>query len=877
MAGHLAALSLLLLLRASAAGKPPCGPLPVPAGLQSDVRRAGPGGQPWSQRLFRPVDAASREALLFIAGGPGQSDGYLAQPLATLGRTLPVVFYDQAGSGRSAALPTHLARLQQQPRQPPKQQSKRQQLHAVLDAYVDELLGVARRHGLRDVHLAGHSFGATVALELLRKLDGRRLDGRLDAAGDAACADTCPDCCKSGLEKHCFGSAADPTAQALARRVCPKTCAVCGEGAGETPALPPPAAGAAGRHPPAKWRLRVLSVAFLSPSIDLPQWQLDATYADTMLRSGGAADGGSGGSGGSGGGGGGDVGARYTEDVVLRHWRLPQVQALLCKPNGALYGTLWGAAEDTPGGLLAGYNGTALLAAAAQRRPLLFAAGLHDEVPPHTLARFAAQAQAQAAAPAPAVAAAASRLRRPAPPAAPRLLSAENDVGALILPHSGHLYFGASDWWRLRVALRTLVTRASPRGGGAPRLGSAQLPPASSAARSQPAAVPAAVAAAAAGARVEAGPAVARRLRALRRRLRAAEDSPNLITRSMGYLGRLITGGAVGAGVLRQATRAEQVRWARLSQRGARRVGLDLPDEIQATLDVWYISTLSLPARAAATYRPHPVLLDSVKGGLWRWSEWTADGTRAAGKGPILSFIFAESLRRCGVRGLAPYEGWRAIARRARWVVPGIGSAAFDERGVPPAGAQLVLFAYLLTHIVIYNTEWFTRAPDPATPQGRDVASAGRELLRLAPFLLRLPPGGGATGRRSPGEEHRAFDIVGEVLICLLRLHGGAHPMVRALHARVAEYAVRGAHSSAFLLGQGGGGGGGGGKGGSGGGRETIDWHTLVVVTGGLSMVAGEHVYGEPRRHPPPWHKRGLLAEPGWAPLQRRSRAHNKL
>jgi hypothetical protein len=572
-----------------------------------------------------------------------------------------------------------------------------------------------------------------------------------------------------------------------------------------------------------------------------------------MLRSGGAADGGDGGSGGSGGGGGaGDVGARYTEDVVLRHWRLPQVQALLCRPNGALYDTLWGAAEDKPGGLLAGYNGTASLAAAAQRRPLLFAAGLHDEVPPHTLARFAAQAQA---------AQAASRLRRPG---APMLLSAVDDVGALILPHSGHLYFGASDWGRLRVALRTLVTRA-PRAGGAPRLSSsAQLPPPSSAARSQLAAVPAAVAAAAAGARVEAGAAVARRLRALRRRLRAAEDSPDLITRSMGYLGRLITGGAVGAGVLRQATRTEQVRWARLSQRGVRRVGLDLPDEIQATLDVWYIATLSLPARAAATYRPHPALLDSVKGGLWRWSEWTAGGARAAGKGPILSFIFVESLRRCGVRGLAPYEGWRAIARRARWIVPGIGSAAFDERGVPPAGAQLVLFAYLLTHIVIYNTEWFTRAPDPATPQGRDVASAGRELLRLAPFLLRLPPGGGAAGRRSPGEEHRAFDIVGEVLICLLRLHGGAHPMVRALHARVAEYAVRGAHSSAFLLGQGGGG---GGKGGSGGGREAIDWHTLVVVTGGLSMVAGEHVYGEPRRHPPPWHKRGLLAEPGWAQL----------
>jgi hypothetical protein len=51
------------------------------------------------------------------------------------------------------------------------------------------------------------------------------------------CADSCPECCKSGLEKYCYGRE-DPTTQAYARRICPKTCAIC-EGSGETPAPTP--------------------------------------------------------------------------------------------------------------------------------------------------------------------------------------------------------------------------------------------------------------------------------------------------------------------------------------------------------------------------------------------------------------------------------------------------------------------------------------------------------------------------------------------------------------------------------------------------------------------------------------------------------------
>ena len=90
----------------------------------------------------------------------------------------------------------------------------------MLGAYVEELLGVARRYGLRYVHLAGHGFGAAVALEAAIALDG--------------------------------GS---------------------GSGSGQH----------SGRRPPRHSSPRLLSLALLSPAIDLPQWRLDAAYAESVL------------------------------------------------------------------------------------------------------------------------------------------------------------------------------------------------------------------------------------------------------------------------------------------------------------------------------------------------------------------------------------------------------------------------------------------------------------------------------------------------------------------------------------------------------------------------------------------------------------------
>ena len=81
----------------------------------------------------------------------------------------------------------------------------------MLGAYVGELLGVARRYGLRYVHLAGHGFTASAPPWRWRRLDGSSGSGSGQHSG------------------------------------------------------------------------RLLSLALLSPFTQLPQWRLDAAYAESVL------------------------------------------------------------------------------------------------------------------------------------------------------------------------------------------------------------------------------------------------------------------------------------------------------------------------------------------------------------------------------------------------------------------------------------------------------------------------------------------------------------------------------------------------------------------------------------------------------------------
>lgn len=109
--------------------------------LRSGEGRAQvPGGSIW----YEVVGKGPGVPLLLIHGGPGASSCYF-EALRALGKDRPVIFYDQLGSGLSdRPSDTTLWRL---PR------------------FVDELDALRRHLGLRQVHILGHSWGGTIALE----------------------------------------------------------------------------------------------------------------------------------------------------------------------------------------------------------------------------------------------------------------------------------------------------------------------------------------------------------------------------------------------------------------------------------------------------------------------------------------------------------------------------------------------------------------------------------------------------------------------------------------------------------------------------------------------------------------------------------------
>jgi proline iminopeptidase len=111
---------------------------PSPAEGYVDV----PGGRVW----YRVVGSGCGIPLLVLHGGPGGRSGRVIA-LAALGDERPVVFYDQLGCGHSVA-----------PDDPKLWR---------LDRYVAELAAVRSALGLQRVHLFGHSWGSTLALEYL--------------------------------------------------------------------------------------------------------------------------------------------------------------------------------------------------------------------------------------------------------------------------------------------------------------------------------------------------------------------------------------------------------------------------------------------------------------------------------------------------------------------------------------------------------------------------------------------------------------------------------------------------------------------------------------------------------------------------------------
>jgi proline iminopeptidase len=103
---------------------------------------------PGGRVAFRVIGTGAGIPVLPIHGGPGGTGCEFADTFGTVAASRPVVMYDQLGPGNSDLM-INLPR------------------DAVVSRLVAEVAAVRARLGLAEVHLVGHSWGATVALEYL--------------------------------------------------------------------------------------------------------------------------------------------------------------------------------------------------------------------------------------------------------------------------------------------------------------------------------------------------------------------------------------------------------------------------------------------------------------------------------------------------------------------------------------------------------------------------------------------------------------------------------------------------------------------------------------------------------------------------------------
>lgn len=135
--------ALMLLLVAPISALRPQDTAATRRALTNEGRMEVPGGRIW----YRVVGGGSATPVVLLHGGPGNSSVYL-KSLEALGDERRVVRYDQLGAGYSDVV--HDTSLFNIPH------------------FVEELELLRRHLALDRVHLYGHSWGATLALEYYR-------------------------------------------------------------------------------------------------------------------------------------------------------------------------------------------------------------------------------------------------------------------------------------------------------------------------------------------------------------------------------------------------------------------------------------------------------------------------------------------------------------------------------------------------------------------------------------------------------------------------------------------------------------------------------------------------------------------------------------
>jgi proline iminopeptidase len=102
-------------------------------------------GETFYELIRAPKNKITDEAIVLIHGGPGSSHLFYRPFCESLVSTLPVLVYDQIGSGFSSKV-THPAKL-------------------VVADFVEELSLLRKKLGLKKLHLFSHSWGAVIATE----------------------------------------------------------------------------------------------------------------------------------------------------------------------------------------------------------------------------------------------------------------------------------------------------------------------------------------------------------------------------------------------------------------------------------------------------------------------------------------------------------------------------------------------------------------------------------------------------------------------------------------------------------------------------------------------------------------------------------------
>jgi proline iminopeptidase len=479
---------------------------------------------------------------------------------------------------------------------------------------------------------------------------------------------------------------------------------------------------------------------------------------------------------------------RYNNKFVLGSHSLDSIP--FCNPNGDVYDKVWGSSEFNVSGQIKNDDWEFVFSAVSDATfPVFFIAGVADEVSPTSLLHYENFV---------------------------RKRSIEQALGLsyeriIVLPHSPHVWDYATDGRILSEAISGAVRMINSESGKSKHMLSQQHRRTFRKREGFRFARPSIVVLREAFQRAMPRIEEIRTVQLNRGRqlsLKAGrgkvpiEGGDKLVERSHAYLATFIIHGKLPL--------EDLMREVPLLQRPASSyLSTEInDDEQQALLDLWYMAVVSGHLNARVRFAPHPSLVKA-----WH-DQMTGEICRS--KTPVETdfclyfYIFYKSLDRIGelAAAIGPPVAWQTIAQVGGIAIPFSPRLGKVFNNKPYSAPQLLMrnemYIYLLTHVVLYETDWFNMnairsrnvadrlrgSIDVGSKQAQEMREAElrgavEELLHYAPLTL-------PTYTRDCQPTGLApYDLVGEIVFVLGKMVGPTHPVVLPLALRMFETVTR--------------------------------------------------------------------------------------